>query len=88
MSFQRAVPCPLGNNIFPIALIVAVDAVMVREPVYLGRRIRKVEPIIILLLLYLSLLRKRLPFTAGLTGRVFQSPADPIQDSNLQPSVP
>ena len=46
----------------------------VRVPLYLGHSWWKAEPIPLLSLPYPSLIRKRYPFSAGLTERVFQSP--------------
>ena len=53
--------------------VIAVWAVGVRVPLYVGHSWWKAEPIPLLLLPYPSLIRKRYPFTAGLTERVFQS---------------
>ena len=54
--------------------LIAVGAVGVRVPLYLGHSWWKAEPIPLLSLPYPSLIRKRYPFSAGLTERVFQSP--------------
>ena len=54
--------------------LIAVGAVGVRVPLYLGHSWWKAEPIPLLSLPYPSLIRKRYPFSAGLTKRVFQSP--------------
>ena len=54
--------------------LLAIGAVGVRVPLYLGHSWWKAELIPLLSLPYPSLIRKRYPFTAGLTERVFQSP--------------
>ena len=51
--------------------LIAVGAVGVRVPLYLGHSWWKAEPIPLLSLPYPSLIRKRYPFSAGLTERVF-----------------
>ena len=53
--------------------LIAVGAVVVSVPLYLGHSWWKAEPIPLLSLPYPSLIRKRYPFTAGLIERVFQS---------------
>ena len=55
----------------------------VKVPLYLGHSTWKAEPIPFLSLPYPSLIRKRHPFIAGLTERVFHSEAQPA--SNSQP---
>ena len=47
--------------------LIAIGAVGVRVPLYVGHSWWKVEPIPLLSLPYPSLMRKRYPFTAGLT---------------------
>ena len=54
--------------------LIAVGAVGIRVPLYLGHSLWKAEPIALLSLAYPSLIRKRYPFTPGLIERVFQSP--------------
>ena len=54
--------------------LIAVGAVGVRVPLYLGHSWWKAEHIPFLSLPYPSLIRKRYPLSAGLTERVFQSP--------------
>ena len=53
--------------------LIAVGPVGVRDTLYLGHSWWKAEPIPRLSLPYPSLIRKRYPFSAGLTERVFQS---------------
>ena len=68
--------CHNLNNLGKVKVshsLIAVGGVGVRVPLYLGHSWWKAEPIPLLSLSYPSLIRKRYPFSAGLTDRVFQS---------------